>query len=97
MGRDDAGQADLDHGGADDYAGAGGRLRLAYPTNLALMRDGTCAYVGVGNTDQIVGINTASLLRPITPANPYAGGELDRRIYRHHPHHGGRTPQRRNA
>ena len=34
---------------------------LAYPTNLALMRDGTAAYVGVGNTDQIVGINTSLL------------------------------------
>lgn len=33
----------------------------AYPTNLALMRDGTYAYVGVGNTDQIVGINTSLL------------------------------------
>jgi YVTN family beta-propeller protein len=33
----------------------------AYPTNLALMRDGSWAYVGVGNTDQIVGINTSML------------------------------------
>jgi hypothetical protein len=41
----------------------------AYPTNLALMRDGTYAYVGVGNTDQIVGINTSLLAIPgaITP------------------------------
>jgi YVTN family beta-propeller protein len=33
----------------------------AYPTNLALMRDGTMAYVGVGNTDQIVAIDTSKL------------------------------------
>jgi YVTN family beta-propeller protein len=33
----------------------------AFPTNLALMRDGTGAYVGVGNTDKIVGINTSAL------------------------------------
>ncbi len=33
----------------------------AYPTNLALMRDGTEAYVGIGNTDQMVGINTSAL------------------------------------
>lgn len=39
---------------------------LAYPTNLALMRDGTAAYVGVGNTDQIVGINTSLLGTPGT-------------------------------
>lgn len=41
----------------------------AYPTNLALMRDGTYAYVGVGNTDQVVGINTSLLGSPgsITP------------------------------
>jgi len=39
----------------------------AYPTNLALMRDGTYAYVGVGNTDQIVGINTSLLGSPGTP------------------------------
>jgi len=32
-----------------------------YPTNLALMRDGTGAYVGLGNTSQIVGINTSQL------------------------------------
>ncbi len=32
-----------------------------YPTNLALMRDGSGAYVGLGNTDQIVGINTSQL------------------------------------
>jgi YVTN family beta-propeller protein len=39
---------------------------LAYPTNLALMRDGTYAYVGVGNTDQIVAINTSLLGEPGT-------------------------------
>jgi hypothetical protein len=32
-----------------------------YPTNLALLRDGTGAYVGLGNTSQIVGINTSML------------------------------------
>jgi len=32
-----------------------------YPTNLALMRDGTGAYVGMGKTDQLVGINTRAL------------------------------------
>ncbi len=31
------------------------------PTNLALMRDGTWAYVGLGGTDQIVGIDTSKL------------------------------------
>jgi YVTN family beta-propeller protein len=36
----------------------------AYPTNLALLRDGTEAYVGVGNTDQIVAINTGTLGGP---------------------------------
>jgi hypothetical protein len=41
----------------------------AYPTNLALMRDGTGAYVGMGNTDQIVGINTAVLATgAVTPS-----------------------------
>jgi hypothetical protein len=41
----------------------------ALPTNLALMRDGTWAYVGVGNTNQIVGINTGLLASPgtVTP------------------------------
>jgi YVTN family beta-propeller protein len=33
----------------------------ANPTNLALMRDGTMAYVGLGGTDQIVAINTSLL------------------------------------
>jgi hypothetical protein len=33
----------------------------AYPTNLALMRDGTGAYVGLGNTSQIVAIDTSKL------------------------------------
>jgi hypothetical protein len=47
----------------------------AYPTNLALMRDGTGAYVGVGNTDQIVGINTAVLATgAVTPGVNAAGG-----------------------
>jgi YVTN family beta-propeller protein len=32
-----------------------------YPTNLALMRDGTYAYVGLGNTAQVVAINTSLL------------------------------------
>jgi hypothetical protein len=32
-----------------------------YPTNLALMRNGTGAFVGLGNTDQIIAINTAAL------------------------------------
>jgi YVTN family beta-propeller protein len=36
----------------------------AFPTNLALMRDGTEAYVGVGNTDQIVAINVGLLGEP---------------------------------
>ena len=31
------------------------------PTNLALMRDGTMAYVGLGGTDKIVAINTSLL------------------------------------
>ena len=77
MGRDDAGQADLDHGGGDDHPGAGGGSTLAYPTNLALMRDGTYAYVGVGNTDQIVGINTSQLAEAGTVTlgvNPCPGG-----------------------
>jgi YVTN family beta-propeller protein len=50
---------------------------LAYPTNLALMRDGTYAYVGVGNTDQIVGINTSQLAEAGTitlGVNPCPGG-----------------------
>jgi hypothetical protein len=33
----------------------------AVPTNLALMRDGTEAYVGLGNTNQIVAIDTSKL------------------------------------
>ncbi len=33
----------------------------AAPTNLALMRDGTQAYVGVGGTDKIIAINTSKL------------------------------------
>jgi DNA-binding beta-propeller fold protein YncE len=33
----------------------------AYPTNLALMRDGTQAYVGVGKTDQVIAIDTSKL------------------------------------
>jgi YVTN family beta-propeller protein len=33
----------------------------AYPTNLALLGDGTWAYVGVGNTDHVVGIDTTKL------------------------------------
>ncbi len=32
-----------------------------YPTNLALMRDGTHAYVGLGNTNQVVAIDTSRL------------------------------------
>jgi len=32
-----------------------------YPTNLALLRDGTMAYVGLGNSDQMVAINTSQL------------------------------------
>jgi len=32
-----------------------------YPTNLALLRDGTMAYVGLGGTDQMVAINTSQL------------------------------------
>jgi len=44
----------------------------AYPTNLALMRDGTQAYVGIGNTDQIVAIDTGKLaVGAVTPGvNP---------------------------
>jgi YVTN family beta-propeller protein len=38
----------------------------ATPTNLALMRDGTQAYVGVGGTDQIVAIDTSKLAIPGT-------------------------------
>ncbi len=58
-GRDDSGTVDFDHSlstitPAQLTAGV-------YPTNLALMRDGTEAYVGLGNTDQIVGINTSML------------------------------------
>ena len=47
----------------------------AYPTNLALLRDGTYAYVGVGNTDQIVAIDTSKLVnQAITPGvNAVAG------------------------
>ncbi len=38
------------------------------PTNLALMRDGTGAYVGLAGTDQIVGIDTSKLAtNAITP------------------------------
>jgi hypothetical protein len=33
----------------------------AFPTNIALLRDGTWAYVGIGNTDQIVAIDTSKL------------------------------------
>jgi hypothetical protein len=33
----------------------------AYPTNVALMRDGTQAYVGVGKTDQVIAIDTTKL------------------------------------
>lgn len=35
----------------------------AYPTNLALMLDGTYAYVGVGNTDKVAAIDTSKLTR----------------------------------
>jgi len=41
----------------------------AFPTNLALLRDGTWAYVGVGNTDQIVGIDTSKLARGVVTLN----------------------------
>jgi hypothetical protein len=42
---------------------------VVHPTNLALLRDGTWAYVGLGNTDQIVGIDTSKLAGPgaVTP------------------------------
>jgi hypothetical protein len=33
------------------------------PTNLALMRDGTMAYVGLGGTDQIVAIDTTKIAK----------------------------------
>ena len=49
----------------------------AKPTNIALMRDGTQAYVGVGGTDQIVAINTSALAVPGTitlGVNPCPGG-----------------------
>ncbi len=36
-------------------------LPTATPTNLALMRDGTEAYVGVGGTDKIIAIDTSKL------------------------------------
>lgn len=40
----------------------------AYPTNLALMRDGSFAYVGIGNTDQVVAIDTTKLVNGgVTP------------------------------
>jgi YVTN family beta-propeller protein len=43
-------------------------LPTAAPTNLALMRDGTQAYVGVSGTDQIIGIDTSKLATgAITP------------------------------
>ena len=35
----------------------------ATPTNLALMRDGTMAYVGLGGTDQIVAIDTTKIAK----------------------------------
>jgi DNA-binding beta-propeller fold protein YncE len=39
----------------------------APPTNLAVMRDGTQAYVGVANTDQIVAINATNFMTtPVT-------------------------------
>jgi hypothetical protein len=40
-----------------------------YPTNLALLRDGSWAYVGLGNTDQIVGINTSELASGVVTQN----------------------------
>ena len=53
-----------------------GAPTFAYPTNLGLLRDGTEAYVGVGNTDQIVGINTSLLYNGVvTPGvNAAPGG-----------------------
>jgi hypothetical protein len=48
-----------------------------YPTNIALMRDGTQAYVGLGNTDQIVAIDTSKLAVAGTStlgANPCPAG-----------------------
>ena len=41
----------------------------ANPTNLALLRDGTWAYVGLGGTDQIVGIDTSKLNRGAATLN----------------------------
>ena len=47
----------------------------AFPTNIALLRDGTQAYVGIGNTDKIVAIDTLSgAMTPIT-----VGGERGHR------------------
>jgi DNA-binding beta-propeller fold protein YncE len=51
----------------------------ATPTNIALMRDGTQAYVGVGNTDQIVAIDTGKLAVTGTitlGANPCPTGKV---------------------
>ena len=45
-------------------AGAG-----AFPTNIALLRDGKWAYVGIGNTDQIVAIDTSRLARGVVTVN----------------------------
>lgn len=48
-----------------------------YPTNLALLRDGTGAYVGLGNTDQIVGINTSALTTGAITTNATTAITLD--------------------
>jgi len=34
-----------------------------YPTNIAMLRDGTMAYVGLGNTNQIMAIDTSMISR----------------------------------
>ena len=39
------------------------------PTNLALMRDGTQAYIGLRGTDKIVAINAANLARGVITTN----------------------------
>jgi hypothetical protein len=41
----------------------------ALPTNLALMRDGTQAYVGVAGSDKIIAINTAKLASNAVTSN----------------------------
>ena len=47
------------------------------PTNLALMRDGTQAYVGLAGTNQIVAINTSKLAQNAVTTNATSAITLD--------------------